>query len=364
MIAQLKDILQDSLVITKAIESNLYILHASRDDYPLVNYVTTYIKQQINFAAATQAISSRCNNLTFTADKYFNFSTINNIISNQSLFSETNYIEITYKTKPTQEQQTAIINLIPRLQDNNFLVIITDKLTKKDLDAQWLKNNNDSSIGDNKPNRSNKPIILGITNYDCKIIIHHMFSMAKLSITTKAIDMLLQLNMANVAQLMQEANKIIIHKVSDNGTNNTAHIVDVEHIKELILDNSKYNIYQLSNAYLAGNLANALNIFDNLYQTTEDAILITWIFAEDLRKLLKIKNKIKQKQDISQALYELRIIKDSAHNFMLAEKRINYQKLIILFNQVADLDMAIKGVVTADILQIIRQIIIQFSSNK
>ena len=120
-------------------------------------------------------------------------------------------------------------------------------------------------------------------------------------------------------------------------------IFNKEQVTKLLFNNNKYNIYMLSHAYLSGNLEQAIIIFNQIYTGVEDAILISWIILEDVRKLLKIKNAIKNNITLHNIFYELKIIKDNIQAFTLANSRISYNQILELYQDLSIIDLAIKG---------------------
>lgn len=303
------------------------LIHTSEDCYPLVNY-------------AINALKDRLTNYTsykFIAERYFDYTEVRQIISNLSLFGEKNYIEINYKTKPTLEQQSQLLSLLNTLDTNTLLLITTDKLNKKEITTAWIEKINDLGV------------VLSLSPLDAKIAVNHQLHQAKLNIESKALDFLLELNQFNLGELFQEINKITW--CYPEGT--TLTIADMQQI-----DNSQYNVYQLSNAYLAGDLKRSLKILDNLHQAPEDAILIMWMISEDLRKLIKLKAKLKQNLNSYQALQELKVWGEAVTNLTLAEKRLSYTKLLQLFDNLTQVDLIIKGVIQGTVKQQLTQILL------
>lgn len=304
------------------------LINANADCYPLVDYTLNQI--QTKLVQATR--------YKFNADRYFNYNEIKQILNSGSLFSDLTYIEINYKTKPTIEHQQELANIIENLDSNTTLLITTDKLNKKDYSAAWVKN------------ISLKGVLLSLNEDDTNSIIKFRLKTAGLNISRRALEILQQLNQANVSQLLQVISHLTLLYPS-------GHEISEEDIRQHSIDNSQYNIYQLSQAYLAADLFQALKILDNIYQKTEDAILILWLLGDDIKKLIRLKARLKQKQTFSQIAEELRIWGNVSGLWQSTEQRLNYTTLVNLLDELANLDMTIKGIVKGDIrLQLINLI--------
>ncbi len=297
---------------------NSLFIHVSVDDYPLADFVLQQLK--IKFEGHHRQY--------FNADRFFNFSIIEDIVSNISLFNQPNYIQVSFKTKPNIEQQEQLIKLQDKLDNNNFLVIICDKLNKTDQNTKWFKV------------IVSKATYLGISNFDTEFLISYFLKQRGLNITREAIYTLINQNQGNLSALLNEANKLTL-AISEGQT----------------IDVNEYNIYQLSTSYLSGDLVKSIKILDNLYQDSSDAILIMWIIQEDVKRLLKIKSKLKTVSNIAQVMREMRLWGESVDKLPLAEKRLNYSKLVEAYEDLAQLDMSVKGVLNMDIKLLLIKIV-------
>lgn len=307
---------------------NSLLVHSSADDYPLADFILQQLKAKFENHYKQY----------FNADRFFNFTDIEDIVCSASLFDQPNYIQVSFKTKPNAEQQKQLIALQSKLDKNNFLVIVCDKLNKTDQNTKWFKE------------VSNSAITLGVSSFDAEFLITYLLGKHKLTITREAIATLITQNQGNFAQLLNETHKLTLAIQPEN-------IIDVKQIANLTTDNAQYNIYQLSASYLAGDLAKSLKILDNLYQESGDAILIMWVLHEDIKRLLKIKSKLKTTPNIRQIMQEMRLWGESVDKLPLAEKRLSYSTLIKIYKDLATLDMAIKGVLNIDIKLLLVKIV-------
>jgi DNA polymerase III subunit delta len=323
MTANLNSILQPNANL-----GNLGLIHSSSNEYPLARFVGGQVK----------TIFANYERHYFYIEKTFDFNEVKSIIINGSLFNPNNYIELNFKTKPLTEQQNSLIEIFNLIDNNTFILISCDKLTPKESSAEFVKLINKNGF------------CLELTETSAKPVVEFMLHQSGLQISKQALDILLDQNQANLAQLMQEINKLIL--AIPHGT-----VIGITEIELLTSDNAKYNIYQLSNSYLAGDLAGSIKILDSLFQNIEDAILINWMIVDDLKKLLKIKNQLRSTKNIQQAIRELRLWGTTLDKLPLANKRLNYKDIVELYQYSAKIDLIIKGVEAGDIKLILTHII-------
>ncbi|MCC2625841.1 MAG: holA [Burkholderiales bacterium] len=303
-------------------------IHVSADDYPLADFALQQLKNRFD----------NYHKQYFTVDKSFNSAVIEDTINNVSLFDQPNYIQISFKTKPNAAWQKQLIELMAKLNNNNFLVIVCDKLNKTDQNTKWF-----TEI-------ANIATTLGISNVDAEFLISYILNDHNLEITQDALHTLITQNQGNFSQLLNEADKLTLAIPE-------GHTIDVREITKLTTDNAQYNIYQLSAGYLSGNLAKSIKVLDNLYQDSSDAILIMWMLQEDVKRLLKIKSKLKTIPNINQVIKEMYIWGESAANLPLAHKRLDYNTLVDIYQDLAQLDMSIKGVMDLDVRLLLVKVI-------
>lgn len=297
---------------------NLLLVNTNIENIPISIFALDYLKT---------ILPTSTNINKFNVDRSFDFDKVMQVISSKSLFDEVNYIELNYKTKPTLEHIKVLHEIYPKLSQDNVLVLLTDKLNKRDLATNWVKD------------IDNNGAVLSLDTDCFATIANHLFSNAYVSIETEALDLLMKINLGNSSQFIQEINNIILGA----DPNKTLSVTD---IKNLTHNNSQFNIYQLSNAYLSGDITSSLQILDNIYQSPEDGILINWILTEDVRKLLKIKARLKTNNNITQIIRDIGIWGDSIKHFPKAVSRLSYNQLLEILELTSELDFIIKGIST------------------
>ena len=326
-------ILNDFFKLDKNNIPNLILINATEEYTSLVTYCSLHLKKILGKTITTTR---------YHADRYFN---IDNVLKSldDDLFHEINYVEVIYKTKPTLEQQSKLSTIYKNLYSTSKLVIITDLLNKRELNTKWVQEIN--KIG----------VILTLDNSCVVPLVNHILHIGHLSIEKDALALLLQHNDANITQLLQELEILkLYYPIKTKLT--------TEDIEQHTSNNTKYNVYKLSHAYLSGNLSLSLQVLDNIYNAHEDAILINWIICEDLKKILKLKAKLKYNHNINQALKEIGVWGDAINTIPTATHRINYTRIINIYKELSQLDFIIKGISHGLAKDKIIQILIQLTT--
>jgi DNA polymerase-3 subunit delta len=308
-------------------------LNANLNNKSILQYITNILKKKFN----------NCNIHHYIIDKIFDYQQIKQLLSIDSLFDESFYIELQYKTKPNKQDINEIHNIIPLIQNNHKIIIHSETINYKDIKNNYLSN------------PSQKIPTYLIQEQDINIIIPDIFQSNQINITPDALQLIYSYNQNNPTSIIQEAKRLNFYfKQKD--------IINKENIINIIQEDNQYTIYNLSNHYLNGDLEKSLKVLTNLINNNDNLLLINWLFAEDLRKLIKLKQAIKDGKNLKQVIKELSIWGDSEKYILIAVNRIPYKNLIILLNEISLLDLSIKGILNNDISQKITNIIKLFCS--
>jgi DNA polymerase III subunit delta len=79
-----------------------------------------------------------------------------------------------------------------------------------------------------------------------------------------------------------------------------------EQVEAAVLNVARYDVFQLGEAVLAGQVARALRMLDGLRAEGEAAVLVHWTLSEDIRGLKRVKDAVAQGKPLPLALREAR----------------------------------------------------------
>ncbi|MBV8500719.1 MAG: DNA polymerase III subunit delta [Paucibacter sp.] len=86
-----------------------------------------------------------------------------------------------------------------------------------------------------------------------------------------------------------------------------AGVLSFEQIEAAVLDVARFDVFKLSEAVLASQLARALRMLDGLEAEGEAAVLVHWTLAEDIRALARVREALDAGKPLPLALREARV---------------------------------------------------------
>ncbi|WP_104495393.1 DNA polymerase III subunit delta [Acinetobacter indicus] len=112
--------------------------------------------------------------------------------------------------------------------------------------------------------------------------------------------------------------------------------IQIEHLYACLQDQSRYTTYDLSDALLAGNLAQSIKIFQYLTASGEPMSLILWSISKEMRLLMQL---FEQPQNALQ----LGIWKNKVSTYQQAVRRLSPQTFLSWPQLLLRIDASIKG---------------------
>ena len=122
-----------------------------------------------------------------------------------------------------------------------------------------------------------------------------------------------------------------------------------EQIRSSILKVARYNVFELTEAMLAGDLARLNRMLDGLKGEGEPLVLILWSVTEELRILSKLKAASDAGESVHQLMRANRIWGNKERLYPAAIRRVQPLKLRKAMQVAAGLDRQAKGLYAADL---------------
>lgn len=147
-----------------------------------------------------------------------------------------------------------------------------------------------------------------------------------------------------------EGNLIAAHQeIQKLGLLYPSGVLTEDQIRNAILKVARYNVFELTEAMLAGDLARLNRMLDGLKGEGEPLVLILWSVTEELRILSKLKAANDLGEPIAQLMSANRIWGNKERLYPMALKRVQPLKLRRAMQVVAGLDRQAKGLHAADL---------------
>ena len=115
-----------------------------------------------------------------------------------------------------------------------------------------------------------------------------------------------------------------------------AEIIQIDHLHACLQDQSRYSTFDLSDALLAGNLAQSIKMFQYLIASGEPSSLILWSISKEMRLLMQL---FEQPHNALQ----LGIWKTKVSAYQQALRRLNPQEFLTWPSLLLRIDSSIKG---------------------
>ena len=122
-----------------------------------------------------------------------------------------------------------------------------------------------------------------------------------------------------------------------------------EQVRSAILKVARYNVFELSEAMLAGDLPRVNRMLDGLKGEGEPLVLILWSVTEELRLLSKLKMASDAGESVQQLLRENRVWGNKERLYPAALKRVQSSRLRQALQIAAGLDRQSKGLQAAEL---------------
>lgn len=242
-----------------------------------------------------------------------------NALNSLSLFSQQLAVEVHGNIKP---DASALKQLKSYIQHNehNLLLIVLPKQDSSSLKSAFFQ-----------LVEANGVVVPLVANYarERQQILNVEAEKLGIQLDQEAWQWLMQHHEHNLL-----AAKNSLMRVSD--TFSELKLIQTEHLYACLQDQSRYTTYDLSDALLAGQLAQSIRIFQYLLASDEPMSLILWTISREMRLLMQLF------EQPHQAL-QLGIWKTKVSSYQQALRRLNPQQFLRWPALLLRLDSAIKG---------------------
>lgn len=321
--------------LNKALDA-VYLIHG---DVPLLAQET---RDSLREAARKKGFIER---ETFYVEGRFDWNQFIARTQSMNLFSDKLFIELynpdaKFDTKGTDALQQYLKNPSPDI----ILIIITNKLTGAQQKTKWFK-----AVDQNGVHIPLWPI----TGSELQQWIAARLKRANLTADPAAMHLLADLTEGNLLSTNQAIEKC-------NLLYPKGHITP-EMMSMATCDNARYTPFDLVNATLAGNNAQAIRIIKNLSMEGGEATLILWALTREIRLLIDMQHQIQQGSRLMDVI---------AHEWaqrkpliQSALRRLPLKTLQDLLIHAQDIDKSIKGIITLNTWNALESLVLRMGSH-
>ena len=253
--------------------------HVTGDEFLLVAEALDAVRE----AARKRGFTSRELHVATTG---FDWAALAASTSNLSLFAEQRIIELRLPTgKPGKAGSAAIIDLIDQSGPELLFIVTGPKLDRSSSASKWAK-----SIDQKGVSLPLWPI--GVRELPGWIA--SRMRAAGLQPDRDAVTLLADRVEGNLLAAQQEIEKLRL--ILGEGK------VTAEAINDAVANNSRYDVYKLTDAALAGDAKRSVKILGGLRAEGVEPVIVVWALTRELRTLAKLDDVIRQGGDLGGAM--------------------------------------------------------------
>jgi len=306
--------------LSQQLDKNLAPLYLISGDEPLSVMEAT---DQVRAKARELGFSERT---VMDVDKDFDWGSLTAEANNLSLFAEQRILELRIPTgKPGKLGGAALTEYASRPADDTVLIITAGKIDKASTNTKWYKSLDS----------------LGIT-MQCWPVESHALPkwienrciLKGLHPDKEAVRLLVERVEGNLLAAAQEIEKLCLLVDTQQ--------INAEQVSDAVADSSRFNIYDLGDAALTGDIARTSHIINGLQAEGIEIVLALWAISREIRTLTAAASN--SSQSLDSALAKAGVWSKRIPVMKKALSRHNQTSLQQLLTMCAKTDRMIKGI--------------------
>lgn len=294
----------------------------------------------IRHAARTAGYAER---EVLTVEGSFDWSRLLEAAGSVSLFADRKLLEIRIPSgKPGTDGAAALAAFAVRLPGDTITLVQLPRLDKAQLSSKWFSALDAAgvSLAAQPVERRELPSWIG-----------RRLARQGQKLTPEALAFFTDRVEGNLLAARQEIDKLaLLHPAGE---------LDLETVQAAVANVARFDVFKLSESWLAGDAARAVRMLAGLEAEGEAVVLVLWSVAEELRSLLRIRVGLKDGRPLAQLMRDNRIWGERQKLVEPALRRLGQARLAAALGRCAEIDRAIKGAGAGDAWSLIRQLMLE-----
>jgi len=268
-----------------------------------------------------------------TADRSFKWAELLAGAGNLSLFATRKIVEIRLSSpKPGEQGSSAIAELCERHDPDTLLIVaVSEKLDSAASRSSWVKAIDEHGV---------LVEIWPIERNELPRWVQQRAVGAKLKLTTAAAKSLAERGEGNLLAADQEIKRLALTAVGRE--------VDEAEVLEFVANNSRFDVFALADAVLAGETGRVFKILSGLRAEGVHPVQISWVLNRDISLLARLDYAVRHGDNVEGALLRNGVWRRRQPLVKQALGKFKSPRLKALLNQAARVDAALKGVFPAE----------------
>ena len=283
----------------------------------------------------------------YTAEgSHFDWNAVLAETQSMGLFSEQKWLEIHIPSgKPGKSGGDALCELAERLPDAMVLVLVLPKLDKAQQQSKWFGAfSRLGAVVEAQP----------ITGHALPAWIRERLRLHRLDIESDALTLFAERVEGNLLAAKQEIDKLLL-------LYEAGHLLQTADIEQAIAQVARFDVFQLSSAWMAGDMARVARLLDGLQAEGDEPVLMLWSVAEDIRTMIRLAAALRQGKTVAHVRNELRLWGDKAQYAAQAAYRFSAGQWLEWLQECAKIDRQIKGAEDGNAWDSLRHLLMRLS---
>lgn len=303
------------------------------DEYFLVQEAI----EQIKHAAIKKEFTAR---EKFFIEPGFNWQNFLSSVDNLSLLNEPTIIELKFTNSKLGDEGTKILlNYATKPAKDKILIIVMPKLDAAVQKTKWFK-----AIETNA-------VVIQVWPLESAQLpqwIANRLKQYNLSVDPAGIKILADYVEGNLLAAAQEIEKLslLFFQEKNNGTMIT---ITTEQVIAAIVDNARFNVFDLVDQALIGDGKRVVRILNGLKDEDLEPVLILWAIARELRSLIALKKAMQKNNNFEEAANSFYINFKRKSIIKNALQKHALQNLERILQQTCEIDLIIKGIESGNV---------------
>ena len=247
--------------------------------------------------------------------------------TSMSLFAERKLVEIRLPSgKPGADGSKALCAYLELVGGDDVLMLVAGKIDKQSTNSKWYKALD--KVGATVQ-------VWPVGAKDLPRWLQQRVANAGMQIDRDAVQLLADRVEGNLLAAVQEVEKLKLLAQNNH--------ITAENVTQSVLDNARYNLFEMTDAALNGNPGNSLKMLHGLRGEGSEPAVILWALAREIRALYEVQVECDRGQNPQQALTAKRVWNSRMGLMQAALSRHTLESLGALLAMASKTDGSIKG---------------------
>ncbi len=295
---------------------------------------------------STDLIRTHCRKLDFTereqffVESNFDWHNLQQSDSNLSLFAAKKIIELRLRSAKLDENaKSALKNYLTSPNPDNVLLIVSPKIEKATTATKWFQA------------LEKQGAHIQIWPVDTKSLPHWIgdrLLQHGIEADREAVSLLADRVEGNLLAADQEIEKLALLLKGPGFVEGTSITLDSRAVAQMVANSSRYNVFTLVDATLAGDSARAIKVMQGLAADGSEPLMILAMISKEIRNLTQMAVRVEKGQSITAVMESERVWSNRKAVVKAALERLNAATLHRLLQQAMRVDHAVKGLLQTD----------------